>query len=218
MVELISIHIPRTAGTSFYQVLKQVYGDNLSISLRRKDLNNPKFKGDDLSPILTPNIKAIHGHVYYYEVRKIHLTNNSKVICWLREPTSRVISNYRFFMHGLRNPEKNKAVYQINKHRINETLLEFSMREENRNRISKFLGDLSLDELFFFGIIESFNADVMSLAKKLKWPDIIIPHLNNVPSIDISHQLDGTIVDQIKNLNNLDIELYNKALEMKQIN
>ena len=42
MIELISIHVPKTGGQSFYQVLKQVYGDRLSISYRRRDYEAAK--------------------------------------------------------------------------------------------------------------------------------------------------------------------------------
>lgn len=216
MIDLISIHIPRTAGTSFYQILQQVYGEHLSISLRRKDIammNNGGLSKSDLPS----GLKAIHGHLYYAEAKTIHLENNSKIICWLREPAARVMSNYRFFINGLHNPQKNLAVYQLNKHRIEESLIEYARLEENCNRMSKFLDGIALEDLFFFGTLESFQDDVRTLSNALSWPEINIPHLNSVPNNKANKkQVNGKVVDEIRALNALDYELYSKALELKE--
>ncbi|MFT6020599.1 MAG: hypothetical protein ACI9CQ_003405, partial [Saprospiraceae bacterium] len=86
MLDLISIHIPKTGGTSFYQILQQVYGEELSISYRRKDYNEVIQRGLDLAKTINEEIKIFHGHLCYEELRTIHQNSNAKVICWLRDP------------------------------------------------------------------------------------------------------------------------------------
>lgn len=217
MIDVISIHIPKTAGTSFYQVLMQVYGNRLSSSLKRRDIKSLMNAHSDLASAFSIDTRIIHAHVYYKEVEKLHLKYKSKVICWLRNPTARVISNYNFFMHGLHNPMKNKDTYELNKHRTNETLLTYAQREENRNRMSKFLNGIELEELFFFGILESFAQDVNQLADMLNWPNFTIPHLNNLsPEEGNNPAIDNITIETINALNALDIELYQKALVLKQ--
>lgn len=217
MVELISLHIPRTAGTTFYKILSQVYGEELSISIRRKDVEVISNIKNGFHSKLSPNIKVIHGHLYYDEVRKIHLDDEVKIITWLREPVSRVISNYRFFMDGLHHPTRNPQVYAFNKHRINETLLEFAQLEENRNRMSKFLAGIAVKDLFFVGLLETFEKDLNRLSQKLNWPEIEIPHLNSVSyKKNKDYMLDKNLVLELESLNALDVEMYNKVLQMRE--
>lgn len=217
MIKLISLHIPRTAGTTFYKILSQVYGEELSISIRRKDAEVISNIKNGTHSKLSPNIKVIHGHLYYEEVKKIHLKDKLKIISWLREPVSRVISNYRFFMDGLHNPAKNPSVYELNKHRINETLLEFAQIEENQNRMSKFLSGIKLEDLFFVGMLETFEKDLNRLSKRLNWPEIEVPHLNNVPyENNKDYKVDKNLVRKLEDLNALDMEMYNHVLRMKE--
>jgi hypothetical protein len=217
VINLISLHIPRTAGTTFYQILEQVYGEKLSISYRRRDVLPFIDKEKDSQFILPIELEVLHGHFYYSEIKQIHLENNSNLICWLRDPIDRLISNYQFFIHGLRNPQKNPKVYKINKNRINESLLEFAQLEENRNRMSKFLDGINIEDLYFFGIVEYFKDDIIELSKKLNWPKIIVPHLNSVPYDKTFGKLGNqNIFEKLKELNSLDIDLYNRVLKLKK--
>jgi len=100
MLDLISIHIPKTGGTSFYQILQQVYGEGLSVSYRRKDYKKVIQSGLDFSKTITEDVKVLHGHLYYEELRTIHQSSDARVICWLRDPLERVISN-QIYWNGL---------------------------------------------------------------------------------------------------------------------
>jgi hypothetical protein len=199
MTKLISIHIPKTAGTSFYHILRQVYGDSLSISYKRRDI-----KGQ--APFFDQS-EVIHGHFLYEEVASLHLQSQAQVICWLRHPVERVISNYHFFIQGLQSPDRNPEQYELNKHRISESLLTYAQRKENRNRMHKFLQGISLKDMFFIGFVEQFETDINQIAKMLNWPKVSIPVMNKGKSI----VTDPHIRQQILTLNHLDWELYQQA-------
>lgn len=214
MLDLISIHIPKTAGTSFYAILKEVYGERLSIPYRRRDIIGNLTDGDFSVNTLPPHVRVLHGHFHYAEIATWHSTENPKLICWIREPIERLLSNYRFFMEGLQNPERNQEQFELNKHRINESLLEYAERLENRNRISQFLRGSKLEDFFFCGRMSHFEEDVRQLGRQLGWPpNLPIPTLNR--SVKQSHpttSLSTKVLRQLEEWNSEDLALYRRFL------
>lgn len=216
MIDLISIHIPKTAGRSFYNILEQVYGSKLSISYKRQDLTKALENHSSLAASIAEKISVIHGHLYYRELGQIHKTTNARLICWLRDPVDRVVSNYHFFIRGLQNPSRNPAGYAVNKHRINETLIEYASKEGTRNRMSKFLDGIHIDDLFFIGLQEHFEEDVLRLGKMLDWPDVVISMINKNPDKENKKPISFQIRQKIETLNALDYELFHRVIENKR--
>jgi hypothetical protein len=206
-LKLISIHIPKTAGTSFYHILQQVYGPELSVSFKRRDIVPLLRKGELTKRDLSPSIQVIHGHFYYQEIARLHRATDAKVICWLREPVDRLLSNYHFFKAGLLDPERNPVQFAKNKHRIGETILEFARLPENQNRMHSFLAGLPLDDLFFCGFLGNFAADVNRLGNLLDWPPVRIEKLNQNSTIK-RPDIDSGLRVQLEKLNQKDIKLY----------
>lgn len=215
MIELLSIHLPKTGGTSFYHILKQVYGEAVSIPFKRQDYQRCLDTKGGLLPCLAPEIRVLHGHLRYKEVEPIIVAHNPKLILWLRDPIERVVSNYHFFIEGLKHPERNPEVYQRNKHRLKETLEEYAFLKENQNRIHEFLGGARLENFFFIGFLEHFEDDLKYLAKQLEWPDFQIPHANQGQRKLMSNMDDQTL-NQLRQWNAMDINLYKEATLLRQ--
>lgn len=209
MIELISIHIPKTAGTSFHRVLERQYPEAVSPSLRRRDVLEHLTRFGDLAEGQPAGRRVLHGHFTYREVAGLHRRSGAKVICWLRHPAERVISNWRFFLDRLRHPDINPAVAVANAHRRDEGLLTYAAREENRDRMSKFLEGITLDGLFFTGIQEWFAEDVARLAGLLRWPEVEVPQLNIARQPD---PVEAGLIEAIIALNRKDMALYEAAL------
>lgn len=210
MLELISIHIPKTGGQSFYNILEQVYGDELSIYYRRRDYEAVMKEHRRFEDSIDDQLRAIHGHLYYKEIKRLHKSSQAKVICWLRDPVERVVSNFHFFKSRLERPDLNPEVSRLNAHRTEETLLEYAGRQHTRNRMSKFLKGIALEDLHFIGFLENYNEGLQQLQDLMGWPAIEIPHLNKGKKKKRA-PLDEKTLEQLKRWNRKDIKLYEKA-------
>ena len=94
MIEIISVHIDKTAGMLFCDVLKQVYGLS-QVHVIWKGQANYKFE-DKLNEPIPPETRVIHGAfpVSHYEGRFI----DAKRIVWVRHPIERLISYYFYIL------------------------------------------------------------------------------------------------------------------------
>ncbi len=87
-VEIISVHVPKTAGTTFKKVLQQIYTDQEIFFdyPHRGPLHNKMLAKD------SANVRVIHGH---FPANKYELKfPKARKIIWLRNPIIRLISHY----------------------------------------------------------------------------------------------------------------------------
>lgn len=218
-IELISLHVPKTGGTSFHRSLREAYGEDVTDPLKRRDVERMTTQYADFDEALPSNIRAIHGHLNYAEVAELHRRHEARIICWLREPVARVISNHRFFLAGLADPDRNRAVYEVNKHRAGEDLLTYAKQEENRNVMHKMLAGLELADYDFVGLLEHYDDDLARLATLLGWEGTEAHHLNQgadagtktVDKAGITEDLRRQLLD----LNADDAVLYQTALHLR---
>jgi hypothetical protein len=213
--ELVSIHIPKTAGTSFRNILKAVYGDKnvarFDISMRGVvRLNEQAFEKDRL-----PSFKVLHGHFSYEAiVSRYKLPEEVPLITWVRDPVQRVISNYLYLESRLIDilQEEKHDLHILEK--MQRSLVEYARVEINRNRQSKFLKGASLDRFFFIGITENFERDLRFLGEKLKWdkqPELLHHNITETNPRKFSQEE----LDEIRSLNMEDVKLYDSILEMR---
>ncbi len=214
-LELISIHIPKTAGTSFRNTLRGVYGEQsvvrLDIGLVRQEVRVEEELYNQ--PFLPAHARVIHGHFSYpLLLKNFQVPEGIPVITWLRDPVERVISNYFYLARRLAEElqEERKGLNILKK--MQRSLLEYANYEPSQNRMSKFLEGLKLEGLFFVGIQEDYSHSLERLAGLLEWRDFPVFHHNQTGSHDslVSPQER----EQIRAWNSQDVALYEKALEM----
>lgn len=218
MIELISIHIAKTGGRSFYEILKHEYGNKVDPRTRRNEYFPDKDYSNPLITRIPDHVSVIHGHLFYEHVREIHQKHGSKVITWLREPVERVISNYFFLMRAIReapetHPQRNKRDY---------TLLEYA-NDSLQNKMAKYLRGISLENLFFFGFQEGYDQGLNELAKLLSWEKPILKIcINKGPEAfddrgypTRKEDITPGMRKEIARLNEEDHELYREALVLK---
>ena len=216
MIELISIHIPKTAGSSFFQLLKKVYGKESVMKINALEPApdmNVHYARD------TGTAKVIHGHIRISQLEDIIRESDPRIITWLRNPVDRVISNYYFSMQRIR---EGKAVERKSK-TIDYSLLEYAALDENRDKASWFLEGIRLEELFFVGLYEEFMSDITKLANMSGWSAAYkVPHRKSSSSFiennDCATQfrdINTEMKKEIAALNSIDVALYEEAIRLR---
>lgn len=218
MVELISIHIAKTGGQSFYEILKNEYGDKLDIRSKRSDYFPGKNYENPLILRIPDHVCILHGHLHYKHIAEIHRKHHSKIIAWLREPVDRVISNY-YYMIGRVNEIGDEHPQYAKR---NHSLVEYA-HDSVPNKMTKCLKGIDLEELFFFGFQESFDEDVKVLGKLLNWNKPIPQvHINTASSMNSWENaptpkscITIEMKEEIAKINEIDIQLYKRAKSLK---
>jgi hypothetical protein len=213
-LELISIHIPKTAGTSFRLILEGVYGENeitrLDIPLTGKRV---KVNATDYTQSSLPRTKVYHGHFRLRDLRDMfELDAAPPVITWLRHPVDRVVSNYYYLRERLMDEldEEGKGLNILSK--MMRSLEEYAEQDINRNRMSKFLEGTKIEDFDFIGIMESFDDDVAELAKLLGWGGVRPIHVNRTTR---KAEIEEGLRERIAELNGDDMALYEHVLTQK---
>jgi len=220
VVHLLSIHVPKTAGTSFYRLLKANYPDTISESLRREHIFDMQQQQLSLPEYLPKHVKVVHGHVTLQEAMPLILHDNPRLIAFLRDPVDRVVSNYCYFIDLLRHPEQqqqNPEVYVLNKHRINESIFEYAAMEENRNVMSQFLQGLPLSDFFYVGLQAHYASDIQQLGSMLGWSVREVERHNVKSHLQSKYvKVDQGLRYFLRKLNEADQALYEEALSIRQ--
>ena len=209
MLELIAIHIPKTAGKSFVAILRSIYGEENVFWSGRDDTGKVLLEFEKAGLENMP--KVLSGHFSFRQVSRIYRSANVPLVTWLRDPIERVISDYFFFIMRIQSGLNRKNV-----HRWNETLLEFACLPECRNRMSKFLDGIKLKEVFFFGLAEHFDEDFQEMRRRLGWPAVEPVYINS--NRDFRSQfspIPPENIEQLKKWNKEDIELYREACSLR---
>lgn len=162
---IFSVHIPKTAGTSFARALEQRYGKRLALYYGVKDpkttegLRVPREElAGAAAELAGRGFEALHGHYHVREVLPL-IESPSQVWTWLRDPVERTLSQFDFFKE---RPLELKALAQRVK--SGEVGLdEFAGLRAVRDLQSRYLKGFPLADYGFVGITEQFELGLATL-------------------------------------------------------
>lgn len=202
------VHIPKTAGTSLRNGIEEVYGKEcIAYDYGTKQpLTSPcirqyVYESRDLNALkislATHHKSFVVGH---FSIDKyLDIVNAERCMVFFREPVQRVLSEYNHF---------------VNHYESRGTLSEFISNETFRNKQWKFINGISVDDLGFIGITERYEKSIKLLNAKY---GLSVPFMvRNVGKYDTEQvqYYDDDVINLIAELNSLDIELYQKALNL----
>lgn len=226
---IISVHTPKTAGTSFKAFLETTFGDKLlmdyDISLAGM---SPQQEQKEITKISNTfnwikrvqyklkKIECIHGHFHPYKYRKFKKEKKVKFITWLRDPIERLISIYfywkRFPKEGLYNPYKKKLLEE------NWDIEKFCFTINERYYLNFW--NFPIENFDFIGITEFFEEDLVYFNNSILKNNPIenIPKFNYNPDKPNSYysHLTNKAIDDLKILLKEDYQLYHYALKKRQ--
>ena len=201
---LISIHMPKCGGTSFIQILKNLYGDKLFFD------NGINWAINNRQPlVMSPKTCCIHGHFF---ANKYDYISNKSLITWVRHPVQRVLSHYYFF---LRNPHlrDNPDCRALHENRL--SLVQFASLERIRNHMSYYFAGKSLLDFDFVGIVEFYeeSLDIFFKLIQASTPFGVAYKKNENPNKSSQYNISKKETDALLELNALDVALYQEALD-----
>jgi len=225
-------HIPKCAGLSFTRALRpllrsvRIFGWCHSyhpdiISNKNFIANNEKLNPEhlDINLKIAQAIQAYNSNKSYYENFQFlsgHLPfnfysniNNRLTLTLMREPISRVISNYQFWIQkGFIN--KNEDLEKLLDRKIlKSNLVTEFFSEENKPNINVALNNIKKIDLV---------VDVVDINKLLNY----LISIFNLPNIILAKEnvtqkkikLKNNQIELLKHYNSLDLELYNQCNEI----
>lgn len=225
---IISIHLPKTAGSSFSASLESHFGTKFL-----KDTNGALgYKESDTT--LLPQyerykktieaslrivemdlsrVECIHGHIYAIKYLLLGYKRDAKFVTWMRNPVDRVISQYQFWKKHSSPPTSALHQKVIEE---NWSLERFCLGPELRNIYGEMLWGFPLEYFDFIGITEFYEDDFNYFARHYLDSHMNAQMLNVGDNKGHPYQIDSHLRKEIEAFHGRDMHLYQRALETRQ--
>jgi hypothetical protein len=217
---LIHLHIPRTGGTTFREILADQFGReaicviqepwdfgehssrNLLIRNKNHDYwNNRETFFRKWKKAKFPRSDIYHGHLPLW-LYPNHALKNATVVTWLRNPIDLVISWFRW-ERGCKIPDRARSMNQfVNERPRQNVMTEMLTDRENRNIV------------IYYGLTEFYQQDISTLARIFEWPPFSYSHHLGQPVTNelMNYLQNEKLLRRISEINESDWTLYNHAI------
>jgi len=229
-VILVSLHLPKTAGTSFLALLEQAYGERLLRDYTDRPLNRPAWRRNSRALAVglrnlfpTPRLRGvscIHGHYLPLKYRGLSLRQDLRFVVWLRDPVERLASHYFYWQRSYNPLDAGRLHRRVIEERWD--LERFCLGPELRNTYSCFLWGFPLAQFDFVGITEHYAADVRAFSARFLDGEYSQPAPRNVNAEHGQHGPESRYIadpdfrQRVEIYHAQDMALYRQALAMRQ--
>ena len=212
---LVSVHVPKTAGTSFAETLRRLHGDALKVDNGDRPLAHSRAERRMTAvrhAIATAGRalpdECVHGH---FLPLKYALARRTRFCVWLRDPVQRVVSRYHHYRrHAQQEP-----------HHLQWGLVpglsleEFVRLRQYQNTYAEYFWGFPLRRFDFVGIVERQEQDMVRFARCFGWePEQVgAVQANRNPEREVGgYVLEPAQEQLIRRCNARDLALYEWAL------
>ncbi|OUD13824.1 sulfotransferase family 2 domain-containing protein [Thioflexithrix psekupsensis] len=218
---IISVHLPKTAGTSFAAALQQHFGEKLLHDYADSPLNTPvteRHRRAFQQALVHADseekkIECIHGHFLPVKYLLLADTQHINFVTWMRNPVDRVLSHYYFWKNnphsGVGKPLRHKMMTE------NWSLERFCLGPELRNVYGQFLFGFPLAYFSFIGITEHYQRDFAFFTKHYLHAHIEAQKINVGQSAG-HYPIADSLREEIAHHHAEDVALYQQALLQRQ--
>ncbi len=214
---LLSVHIPKTAGTSFFKNLQDVYGPRVrwhnndwveitsSEAIERREQHRINLIGDPA--VFARHFDAIHGH---FSARKYSgLFGDARLLTFVRDPFQHAVSCYEFAVRSESLPHPGHHAFKA------RTMSIFEMIEMYPDHQSMYLDGVALEEFALIGLHERYE-ESLALFERIfgvTIPDHGTRENANPRRRGVAYEISLDVRRAVERHRAGDIELYRRALE-----
>jgi len=213
---IISLHLPKTAGTSFGSTLERHFGGGLLKDYGDLPINTPVYERNkaalraSLSETDLSGVECIHGH--FLPIKFLLLASKRRVtfVTWMRNPVDRVVSHYFFWKKHydpVTAPSLQRQVVEEN-----WSLERFCLGLELKDLYWQFLWGFPLEYFDFVGISEFYADDLAYFAAHYLHAQTEPRKLNAGDEGERGYTVDASLRRKIESFHAIDVNLYQRAL------
>lgn len=221
---LVSVHLPKTAGTSFASTLRAAFGTAYRDDYADLPMQHPRWRrqwhalraGRALRGTLPHDIACIHGHFLPVKYRIALAGRPAHYVTWLRDPVERIVSHYAFWR---RDYDGSDPAQPLRNRMLREgwSLERFALGPELRDVYRRYLWGFDPARFAFIGITEHYAEDLQRFVQGfLGGSDAAVGSaLVNPARGDAGYAIDSTLRRRIERHHAGDVALYRWALERR---
>jgi len=217
---IISVHLPKTVGTSFIKTLKTLCDGEIVKDYSDKPLNRKEVERKIVTSIKRiknswmnlDDIGCIHGH--FMPHKYLSLNQPTLFITWLRDPVERLASHYYFWI----NHYNAETAFRLQRKVVEEnwSFEQFAFSKEMQNVYDKFLWNFPMKKFDFIGITEYYQEDLTYFSKKYfnREPKVFEENIN--PQNPKKYITNKALRKDIERFHKEDMKLYNQVLQRRK--
>lgn len=219
---VVSLHLPKTAGTSFAETLRVAAGAGYLADYGDLPMQHGRLRrrwdairgGQALRHRLPEDLDCIHGHFLAVKYRIALGGRPAMFITWLRDPGQRLASHYAFWRRDYdggdpAQPLRNRML------REDWSFERFALGPEMRNVYRQYLWGFDPARFDFIGITEHYEADLGRLVRMLGCEPVEAAALVNPDSGGRGYVLESGLQQRIERFHAADYALYRQVLDRR---
>ena len=205
---ILSVHIPKAAGISLWQMFQHAFPEGLA----------DVYPDRDPWRNIVDKVEVIHGHFDLQDY--LSIAPAPRVITFLREPLSRAVSHFYFWLEPPtpNSPAIDHPLYV--KHFVEQEpdLERFLLEPGMANLVSSFLKPFNRPEQFWFvGFQEHFAEDVRCLQRLLHLPEVPLAiHNKSERKSGARIEIAPHVKERFYEIHNEDKRLYDAMLAFRE--
>jgi hypothetical protein len=222
---LISVHLPKTAGSSFLAAIEQHFAGRLLRDYEGRPITRSGLSRNSrallgwarygVSSRGLTGYDCVHGHFMPLKYRQLSASATPQFVTWMRHPVDRLASHYYHWMRVA--PPAHASPVRRRVYQEQWTLQRFCLGREFRNIYSNYLWGFPLSRFDFIGITEHYDTELDYFSRAFMDGELTVMRENANPARQEATYIDDPgLREKIEHWHGADLALYRQALAMRQ--